>query len=273
MASIRAEQIAGKLPLVRVLVPKDPNRRAQHIRRVFGDGILEPAHESEGTRRLEEKLKLEHSVYFHSARGDETYGSVLFAFRNLDGPLEATPFGLGGIDCDATNLSCARKSCLQPVSHFAVDDKKRYVETKLWRDTDWRPKAAEHLDRYFACDDFVRYFERNVLPCQPDPDGIHAGAEETGKIDYRHFTIELRLLGPLDLSRALRQGQLLFCCIPSDVKSRSERENLAFYRELLDTGRDLVNPSRVFDMLGDGPQTPADVIKMANSDLRREALR
>ena len=269
----RAEDIANRLPLVRVLLPlakKNPDRFKSHFESVLGRGMIELDHESQKTREFEDSLGVDRGIYFHSARGDDTYGTVLFAFNDLGGALHATPFGLGGLDCDATtDVTCARTSCMPPVSHRAPEGKKRYVEPHTWK-TEWRARAAVHLESYFECDGFIRYFERNALPCNPDPDGIWHAAQQNGKIDYRHFTVEVRLLGRLDLRAALRAGQIRFCCIPSEIKMMAERQQMEFYYDLLSS--QLVNPPEFLDALEGRAKVSTDLIDMANQSLRAEAL-
>jgi hypothetical protein len=119
------EEMANKLPLVRVAVPSDlPARKDVEINDVLIEGRLLRSHKSDRSKEIECKLEVSDSLYFHAGRPHHEYGTAVFVLRNACADEEATPFGLGGLLCRCSG-PC---SCLQPIATWKPDEQKKFVE-------------------------------------------------------------------------------------------------------------------------------------------------
>lgn len=231
----QALSVAQRLPLVRVVLPSHTERRAEEALDVFSSGVLKRSHKSPRSTEIETRLAVPNSLYFHAGRPHPDYGSAILVLGHADGAVEATPFGLGALDCNGTSKAHSDGACLSPVAHWPIARQEEFVRSSRWS-SNWRDHTAEFLALYFA-NDLHQYFAPGSAgrPVRRDPEGI---CDEANK-DWRSWTIEVRLQEDLDLRGALEKGLLLYWA----MESSSEED---FHVHVQDTGYPL---SEIYPLL------------------------
>lgn len=218
-----AEKLALRLPLVRVVLSRDPVRRVDEIADVFERGHLRTEHRGKGTRSIEAALGVGPFLYFHGGRTHPTYGDAVFVIADADG-VEATPFGLGGLCCDGPGTSLHdQRSCVSPIAHEEVGTQSDFVRASTWT-TDWRANASDYLALYFATD-LRTYFSESSSskPSISDPELVY---DDSGNEDWRAWTIEIRARVDVNLFDHARAKRILWWGIPDWL------EDTIFHRTL-----------------------------------------
>lgn len=231
----RARIAAGKLPLVRVVVPRTDPRQLVEVLAVFQAGRLGRDHKSPKAREKEEQLGVADSLYFHAGRPHPDYGRAVIVLRQSRGPEEATPFGIGQLECDSGTL-CSKGACLKPVAHKSRLEQQTFVSGSTWRG-EWRKCAGHYLAAYFG-DDLLGYFRSGptARPKYPDPEAIYSNP---ANIDWRSWTVEVRVLNDINLIEAIAVGDVLLWGLEEDLENWIQQR-------ILDEGRSL---SEVFPVL------------------------
>lgn len=209
-AILKAQMVAKKLPLVRVVIPRtDPKRRREEISDVLIHGDLRRTHKSDRSRDIERRLHVPESLYFHAGRPHEDYGDAIFIIEDTANgvEVEATPFGLGQLLCGKKTDMHKQGRCLAPISHEDDCKQRLFVRGSIWK-ADWRDRAAQYLALYFGSDP-SRYFMEGDKgkPQKHDPDCIYSNDDNK---DWRSWRIEVRVLGDISLFDVLARKQLLF---------------------------------------------------------------
>jgi hypothetical protein len=200
--------MAMLLPLVRVTIClNSPPRAKQEERDVFQDGKFLREHKSPGSARKEALFNIPGCVYFHAGRALSAYGKAAFVFKNLTVDVEATPFGLGGLDCSGDPQMHADGGCMSPIAHQSLDKRLEFLRDSTWKN-DWREKAGQFLAYYFQAE-LQRYFRElpDCIPIKEDPEGIY---HDPSNKDWRSWTIEVRAQDDIDILAAIERNQLLW---------------------------------------------------------------
>ena len=172
----RSEDIAKATPLI-------------HVDGRFEAILATPPHElptaqSPNTKRAEDALGYERSVYFFAGRACPRFGSVAIAFdpsSELDHSGSVTPFDSGGLIHPKKLIS---------VNLIPDDDlasRIRYGKESRLPLTEWREAFAQILAAYFDTD--LSYW--NGRPSRLDPEELYA-TDNT----YRAWSFEIRFYEP-----------------------------------------------------------------------------
>lgn len=220
-----AKRAAKRLPLVRVAVSFSPARRDKETMDVLCDGWLKRAHKSPDSSAIEHEFSVANSLYFHGGRSHPDYGYVIVVISNTNEPMDATPFGLGGLQCDGAGTTKHDEGqCLRPVSHYTdIAKKKTFVHDSLWN-ADWRARTGEYLALYFG-HDLSAYFARmgRGKPNRPDPEGIYSSPDNK---DWRGWSVEVRVHTDMNLFDVLHSGHLICWAIDHPYEEDLRREAL-----------------------------------------------
>ncbi len=227
----RAGEVAKRTPLVRVVVPRHEDRAFIEAHEIFIDGLLRLNHKSAKSRRIEIELGAGDAVYFHAGCASPEYGRAVFALQHISQDVEVTPFGLGALICTGKSSDPLHKagSCVSPVAHWSRANKVSFVRDSTWRD-DWRDRFADYLACYFG-GQLDRYFSMQASgkPQVVDPERIFASRRNK---DWRIWTLEVRVLGDVNLFDAVRAGTIVLWGVPPNVEKQLKVAALAARRRL-----------------------------------------
>lgn len=225
-----AERIAGRMPLVRVVVNLSRVGGRVEIEDIFESGVLKPGHKSECASLKERLLRTGDALYFHGGRTHPQYGKAVLVLRDVACALEATPFALGGLLCRHPSLDheeCfdldadmhQRRGCAHPIAHDPIDEQIAFVAEANWG-THWRARLADYLDAHFEGRSDLYFAPGSEgRPRTHEPNGVSRHAMHD---DWRAWTVEVRALEAIDLFRAF--DQIMFWALDPMLEDRLARE-------------------------------------------------